>query len=163
MKSLRTITAVFLLVTACGGSAQQEALAEAESARTGAEAQVAQLEARVAELEAQVAATEAEQKAEESAAADLPDIAELVRKYGLDPLSTSEAAETFASLTIRPSALDALGLMLEELGFPSSTMSRIGNTRALDGTLEAEGEKATAYWTYHPDDGLSIVIERIEQ
>jgi hypothetical protein len=58
--------------------------------------------------------------------------------------------------------MPALERLLDELGFPASTISRIGNTRALDGTLEAAGDQATAYWSYHPDDGLSIVIERIE-
>lgn len=41
-------------------------------------------------------------------------------------------------------------------------MSRIGNTRALDGTLTAEGDHVVASWTYHPDDGLSIVLETVD-
>jgi hypothetical protein len=81
-------------------------------------------------------------------------------KHGLDVLGESD--ETFASLTVFSSYMPALERLLDELGFPASTMSRIGNTRALDGTLEAKGEKAIATWTYHPDNGLNIVIERID-
>lgn len=50
-------------------------------------------------------------------------------------------------------------VLVDEYGFPGSLDARIGNTRALDGTLTAEGEGYGASWTYHPDDGLSIVIE----
>jgi len=56
---------------------------------------------------------------------------------------------------------DTLFEGLRELGFPGSTEARIGNTRALDGTLTAEScTGLEAGWTYHPDDGLSIVNER---
>ena len=48
---------------------------------------------------------------------------------------------------------------LKNLEFSGSIMSRIGNTRALDGTQTAESEIASASWTYHPDDGLSLVVE----
>ena len=60
----------------------------------------------------------------------------------------------------RVSCFDTLATLLDELGFPGSMMDRIGNTRALDGTLTAETDFLSAYWTYHPDDGLNVVIER---
>lgn len=56
--------------------------------------------------------------------------------------------------------LDALGAALEELGFGGATLARIENTRALDGTQTATAGDLTASWTYHPDDGLQVVIER---
>lgn len=50
--------------------------------------------------------------------------------------------------------------LLDALGFNApATMERMGNTRAIDGTLEAEGDDVVASWTYHPDDGLRIVFE----
>jgi hypothetical protein len=50
--------------------------------------------------------------------------------------------------------------LLDHLGFnTSAVMNRIGNTRALDGTQSAEGRAAKAYWSYHPDAGLNLVIE----
>lgn len=68
------------------------------------------------------------------------------------------------SLTIKggfePSEERDMVALLEYLGFNASgVMNRIGNTRALDGTLTAEGRLANAYWTYHPDAGLGIVFE----
>ena len=68
------------------------------------------------------------------------------------------------SLTV-PGALENdeardLQTVLSFLGFnASAVISRIGNTRALDGTQSAEGRYASVYWTYHPDDGLSMVFE----
>jgi hypothetical protein len=54
-----------------------------------------------------------------------------------------------------------LRVLLKDLGFISSAvMARIGNTRALDGTLSAEGREATVYWNYHPDHGLNLVFQR---
>lgn len=52
-------------------------------------------------------------------------------------------------------------VLIEDYGFPSSIDARIGNTRELDGTLEAETDGFKATWSYHDFDGLSIVIERI--
>lgn len=55
-------------------------------------------------------------------------------------------------------AMGWLDAFLGELGFPGATTRRMEQTRALDGTLEAEGDHASATWTYHPDDGLSVVV-----
>lgn len=48
--------------------------------------------------------------------------------------------------------------VLDELGAPPYVDERIGSTRALDGTLDAEWSDFTAFWTYHPDDGLNITV-----
>jgi len=48
--------------------------------------------------------------------------------------------------------------LLRETGAPSAVERRIGNTRALDGTQEATWEGWTAFWTYHPDNGLDITF-----
>lgn len=68
------------------------------------------------------------------------------------------------SLTIKgalePTEERDMRALLDHLGFnASAVMNRLGNTRALDGTLSAEGRLATVYWTYHPDAGLSMVFE----
>ena len=75
-----------------------------------------------------------------------------------------EGDESYASLTIPDwtGATPALYPALADLGFPSSIGARIGNTRALDGTLTADGDHCRATWTYHPDDGLKMVIERTD-
>lgn len=48
--------------------------------------------------------------------------------------------------------------VLEELGAPESVYARMGRTRALDGTQTAEWASYTASWTYHPDDGLNVIV-----
>lgn len=57
-----------------------------------------------------------------------------------------------------PDEMRWLGALLDELGFPPATVDRMEQTRALDGTLDAEGDHTTATWTYHPDDGFSVVF-----
>lgn len=49
---------------------------------------------------------------------------------------------------------------LHELGAPESLETKIGQTRSLDGTREAEWGDFSAQWTYHPDDGLNLLVER---
>lgn len=50
--------------------------------------------------------------------------------------------------------------LLDELDAPQTVPVKIGNTRALDGTVSADWSDFSAQWTYHPDDGLNILIER---
>jgi hypothetical protein len=52
----------------------------------------------------------------------------------------------------------AVGILIY-LDAPDSLFARMDNTRALDGTQTATWGDITAYWTYHPDDGLSVVLE----
>lgn len=56
-------------------------------------------------------------------------------------------------------AAPGLTSMLDELGFSSAVLDRMGNTRALDGTREAQGKNCNVTWTFHPDDGLQMVFE----
>lgn len=80
--------------------------------------------------------------------------------YDLDATVTGDETYVSVSDLYDPLLVQNLVEAMRELGFPSSVAARIGNTRALDGTLTADGAGVTASWTYHPDDGLSIVIER---
>ena len=52
--------------------------------------------------------------------------------------------------------------VMTELGAPDSTGSKVGNTRSLDGTREANWDGYHAEWTYHPDDGLNMIIEKVK-
>lgn len=45
------------------------------------------------------------------------------------------------------------------LDMPDSVTSRMGQTRALDGTQTADWDTFTVSWNYHPDDGLGAVFE----
>ncbi len=46
-----------------------------------------------------------------------------------------------------------------ELGFPSSTYEKMGETRALDGRQYDETADVEVSWTYHPDSGLEVMYE----
>ena len=52
---------------------------------------------------------------------------------------------------------DAL-CVLNELGIPQSVLAQMEQTRALDGMQDAEWDSFGASWTYHPDDGLDLII-----
>ena len=47
---------------------------------------------------------------------------------------------------------------MDELGFSSAAVQRMGQTRALDGTQEADADHVNVTWTFHPDDGLQAVF-----
>lgn len=96
------------------------------------------------------------------AAAALPDLEELGREH-LDGVGViDESSEEHLSATFIGPGLDDLEDLLDELGFSPAVIDRIGNTRALDGTQSAEAPHVIATWTYHPDDGLGIVLERTD-
>jgi hypothetical protein len=54
--------------------------------------------------------------------------------------------------------VDAVFCILDKIGAPASLPARIGDTRALDGMQEASWGNYAVSWTYHPDDGLNIII-----
>ncbi len=53
--------------------------------------------------------------------------------------------------------------VLDELGMPDSVSSRMGNTRALDGRQDAQWGEFSATWGYHPDSGMNVVVEIVEE
>lgn len=48
--------------------------------------------------------------------------------------------------------------IMRKLDAPDSLLAEVENTRALDGTLEATWDVFSASWTYHPAEGLRMVI-----
>lgn len=56
-----------------------------------------------------------------------------------------------------------MGCLFAALGTPDAVLSQMTATRALDGRQEAtwttnEGAALKASWTYHPDDGLDVIV-----
>lgn len=49
--------------------------------------------------------------------------------------------------------------VLEELETPASTLNAMGQTRALDGRQSDEWNGLEASWSYHPDDGLDVIVK----
>jgi len=57
-----------------------------------------------------------------------------------------------------PLTIPAVACLLDELDAPSSVMSKMQQTRALDGQQAEAWDDYEVTWTYHPDDGLSAVF-----
>ena len=91
-----------------------------------------------------------------------PDVYAIVWVIAGDKFGVAvEGEDTFASVNIVGCGhMAELEDALSEPGCPRSLAAKFGNTRALDGTLEEECERASLSWTYHPDSGLNLVIER---
>lgn len=51
-----------------------------------------------------------------------------------------------------------LACLLREMKTTDAIISEMDTTRALDGRQSAEWNDLRASWTYHPDDGLNIVV-----
>lgn len=53
--------------------------------------------------------------------------------------------------------------ILNELQIPESIIARMESTRALDGTVTGNWDGFSASWTYHPDDGLNVIVETVKK
>lgn len=53
----------------------------------------------------------------------------------------------------------ALRCVMVETKMPGADITRLGQTRALDGVQEAAWSDYEASWTYHPEAGLDIVVQ----
>lgn len=74
-------------------------------------------------------------------------------------LTTDEKSIQFSSGAYPDSEdFEMLECMMEAAKAPSAVESRMNNTRALDGTQDAEWEGWSAFWTYHPKNGLDITF-----
>ncbi|WP_341935300.1 hypothetical protein MRBLWO14_000945 [Microbacterium sp. LWO14-1.2] len=50
--------------------------------------------------------------------------------------------------------------VLVALGVPDSTVARMDSTRAMDGVQSDEFDGIKAQWSYHPDNGLDLILTR---
>lgn len=123
------------------------------------------------------AAAEAEAKAEAKAERQAERRAEALRRdeiraaldsCGIQPVGNTtlldggEAAEIARVSKYDGPAIADLYCTLEALGAPQSLESKIGQTRALDGRQTSEWGDFAISWTYHPDDGATVLIERTD-
>lgn len=93
---------------------------------------------------------------------------------GIDPLvaaSTACAAGTLGDdnhtlivdmegedLGSGTATIDDVLCVLGELEAPQSVLAQMESTRALDGMQSATWSTYKATWTYHPDDGLDLIL-----
>jgi hypothetical protein len=71
-----------------------------------------------------------------------------VRGYGQDDESSLQSASIASTLCV-----------LDALDAPSSVLSRMETTRALDGTQEATADGMVYRWSYHPNSGMNFIVE----
>ena len=105
----------------------------------------------------------------ESAVGETPDTALIaaVDGCGVDSDPSFDLGDEGYTLSIdgkgeddgRGADLTDIACVLNALNVSDAVVGRIDNTRALDGTLEGDWDGFTATWSYHPDSGLSMVIE----
>lgn len=62
----------------------------------------------------------------------------------------------FATLNGLPESL--VNCLLDATKTPDYVRAQMGKTRALDGTQHGTWRNISASWTYHPDDGLDVVM-----
>lgn len=51
-----------------------------------------------------------------------------------------------------------MACVLRAVDVPDSVVSQMDATRALDGMQKASWNKISASWTYHPDNGLKVIL-----
>jgi hypothetical protein len=117
---------------------------------------------RADRLQRQVDEFEATEEARQAEADRRPDLFRVARAIDVDDNDVDYRGDA-TSLEVNiefvyGDALDWFEALLDDLDFPTAVRSRIGQTRALDGTQEAATDHVRVTWTYHPDDGLSAVF-----
>ncbi|QIK63850.1 hypothetical protein G7068_12095 [Leucobacter viscericola] len=80
--------------------------------------------------------------------------------FGYDIIDDGDAVEFMGAAKSGGADSDVVFCILHELGAPQSIETKVGQTRSLDGTREAEWDGWKAQWTYHPDSGLNLLVER---
>jgi len=95
------------------------------------------------------------------------DFHEVYNKVGCDSLCCDISSDgSYLEIDTNPfntddyyssEAVEYIEKVNAELGFTDALYSKMGKTRALDGTLEDENDKVKVSWTYHPDNGLEVI------
>jgi len=142
--------------------AAQSSAAAAQSRASAANNRADQLENDLAAARSSIAAYQSSAAEASAEAADVPDLLAIAQTY-FDSAAdvTGDSSAVMITITDDSVGRDALALSeyLSALGFSDAVLDRMSNTRALDGTLTAQGHHCNVSWTYHPDDGLQMVFE----
>jgi hypothetical protein len=57
--------------------------------------------------------------------------------------------------------IEQIGCVLVALGVPDSVLSQIDRTTSMQGVQRATWSDFEASWTYHPDNGLNMIVEQV--
>jgi hypothetical protein len=72
---------------------------------------------------------------------------------------TSMVVSGVAAEEVEGASIVGLLCIFEQVQVPDAVVSQISGTRALDGRQQATWGDFTASWTYHPDDGLNLILQ----
>lgn len=116
---------------------------------------------RLADAQSQLASDQAILAKQSADAAAVPNLAAVAAKHpGMGALNqTATSLEVNVRSTDPDGKIVAVYAFMTELGFTGATLDRMGKTRALDGTLTAQGRNCNVSWAYRPDNGLQMVFE----
>lgn len=87
-----------------------------------------------------------------------PGTADVKPRFSPDTLEFGSASAGDISLLGINDPLVGLKCALGVLGAPPGVVQRMGETRAIDGTLSENWPGYVVTWTYHPDQGLVAVF-----
>lgn len=71
----------------------------------------------------------------------------------LDGEGNSDAPNTKGKVSVK-----RIACVLDALETPAAVTAQIEQTRAMDGRQTAEADGVSYSWTYHPDDGLDLIL-----
>lgn len=96
-----------------------------------------------------------------------PDFEAAVDECGLNTGGDARVLDNGAGLILNTAGEDSPGLQLSStlcilsaLDVPDTTITRMEQTRSLDGRQSDDLGKYTVEWTYHPDDGLDVLFSK---
>ncbi|RWR15812.1 hypothetical protein D8Y23_15260 [Microbacterium enclense] len=103
-----------------------------------------------------------------SAAHSGPDFEAAVEKdCGLNLGVDAQLLDDGKALTLNGAGEESTGLSLESmacvltaLDVPDATITRMDSTRAMDGRQRDQLDGHAVKWTYHPDDGLDVLLSK---
>ena len=73
------------------------------------------------------------------------------------------SAGKYSSISASAASYSDVACSLLVMNAPDFVTAQIDSTRALDGLQKATWGKLSAFWTYHPDNGLNISFNSVEQ
>ena len=76
---------------------------------------------------------------------------------------TFSNAGKYSSVSAPAASYSDVACSLLVMNAPSFVTAQIDTTRAIDGLQKATWGKLNAFWTYHPDNGLNISFNSVEQ
>lgn len=88
---------------------------------------------------------------------DLPDSA--IRDDGWTLVIDGQGKEDHAAGTLDD---ETLGCAIGSIGTPDSVIAKMEHTRAMDGVQEDADDVFEYSWTYHPDNGLDVIVTVID-